>query len=64
VITGGYKDKGNTTHGFLRSPNGDITTIDASGSVATSPESINEAGAITGYFMDKDFIFHGFLLSP
>ena len=39
-----------------------FTTFDPPGSVATSPNSMNRSGAITGYYFDGN-IFHGFLRS-
>ena len=36
-------------------------TFDAPGDDATTPLSINPAGAITGYFLDANFTEHGFL---
>ena len=52
VITGQYTDASNVQHGFLRAPDGNITTFDPPGSVSTEPTSINPAGAITGYYRD------------
>jgi hypothetical protein len=41
-----------------------ITTFDPPGSVKTYCESINPAGAITGYFFDANNLIHGFLRAP
>src|SRR5215467_11200209 len=38
-----------------------ITTIDPPGSILTQPSSINQAGAITGFYQDAGFNTHGFL---
>jgi hypothetical protein len=38
--------------------------FDHSGSIATFPSSINPAGAITGFYEDTSFVFHGFLRDP
>lgn len=71
AITGNYIDSRDLIHGFLRSPAGEFTTFDAPGasSVAASgygtfPESINEAGAITGHYTDAHNVSHGFVRSP
>src|SRR6266478_4820572 len=40
------------------------TTFDPLGSTSTSPSAINPAGAITGYYEDTSFVFHGFLRAP
>jgi hypothetical protein len=71
AITGHYADVHNVIHGFVRSPSGQFTTFEAPGasSVAASgygtfPESINDAGAITGRYADANGLYHGFLRSP
>ena len=68
VITGDYYDSNNVSHGFVRTPNGEITTFDAPGAgstpglgLGTFPESITWAGAITGYYTDANDAAHGFL---
>ena len=48
-------------HGFVRKPNGTITTFDAPGSVDTAAASINPAGQITGSYFDANRVGHGFL---
>ena len=48
-------------HGFLRAPDGTITTFDPPGSIYTVPTSINPSGAITGYYQDASQGWHGFL---
>jgi len=40
------------------------TTIDPPGSEGTTLSSINPAGAITGFFLDANFVPHGFLRTP
>jgi predicted membrane protein len=70
TITGGYVDANNVTHGFVRAPDGTITTFDVpgAGTVAspgifpgTFPLGINAEGAITGYYIDASNVGHGFL---
>jgi hypothetical protein len=59
------------THGFSRSPDGRFTTFDVPGAgtdvgtwEGTFPMSINPAGAITGYYLDENWVVHGFLRIP
>jgi hypothetical protein len=65
-ITGAYVDAKNVSHGFVRAPDGAITTFDAPGAgtgvnQGTSPLGINSKGAITGYYIDANNVGHGFL---
>jgi hypothetical protein len=57
-----------TKHGFLRTPDGTITTFDPPGSAMTVPLSINKSGAIVGYYSPSSFFetqyFTGFLRLP
>lgn len=71
AITGYYLDANNVYHGFVRSPQGKVTTFDAPGANTTTgsysgtfPVSINDQGAITGYYLDVKNVNHGFLLLP
>jgi hypothetical protein len=64
AITGVYTDSNYQQHGYLRSPDGHIKTIDPPGSGGTSPLSINDWGLITGYYLDSNNVFHGFLSTP
>lgn len=71
AVTGHYSDVRNVIHGFVRTPNGRFTAFDAPGasSIAafgfgTFPESINDAGAITGRYTDAMGLYHGFLRGP
>lgn len=41
-----------------------FTKFDPPGSIETIPNSMNRSGAITGYYFDANFLFHGFLRSP
>jgi len=65
--TGGYFDANGTMHGFVRDGRGVTTTFDAPGAditpgdgAGTTPLAINQAGEITGYYVDADFFWHGF----
>src|SRR5207253_9949412 len=57
TITGNYIDASNVSHGFVRAPDGTLTTFDAPGAGSTTdsfqgtyPSSINQAGAICGAY--------------
>ena len=72
AVIGNYTDANNVSHGFLRSPvGGEFITFDAPGAgktagsgLGTFPESISDAGAITGHYTDANNVSHGFLRSP
>ena len=68
AITGFYVDASDVVHGFLRAPDGTITTFDAPGAgtvtdsgQGTTPSSINPAGAIVGSSLDASNVYHGSL---
>lgn len=67
TIMGNYSDANNATHGYLRSPDGTFTTIDAPNAFqgANSPGTfithINARGAIVGYYFDAQGTRHGFV---
>jgi predicted membrane protein len=67
TILGNYIDASNVVHGFVRAPNGAITSFDAPGAgtgflQGTFPTSFNPAGAIVGFYVDANNVSHGFLL--
>ncbi|MGH7744490.1 MAG: hypothetical protein ACRETP_03700 [Steroidobacteraceae bacterium] len=64
AVTGTYYDVNNVGHGFLRSREGDYTTIDPPGSEYTQGTSINDLGVIAGDYYDAAGNEHGFLRSP
>jgi hypothetical protein len=71
AITGYYLDANNVYHGYLRSPEGKFTTFEVPGADLTAndfngtfPVSINDWGVITGYYIDKNNVVHGFVLIP
>lgn len=71
VVTGYYLDANGVYHGFLRRPNGDVLTFDAPGADLTPgdfngtfPQTINVFGAITGNYVDANFVSHGFVAVP
>lgn len=48
-------------HGFKRWSNGNVVMLDYPGAVQTVPTSINDNGAIVGYYSDSSGQTHGFL---
>jgi hypothetical protein len=71
AIAGIYIDANSVQHGFLSSPNGKFTTFDAPGAGTDSyegtgcssdcPTSLNDWGAVTGTYIDANFVYHGYL---
>lgn len=57
---GHVTSKGNTVHGFLRFANGQFVQINPPGAIATFPESIDDVGAIGGWYADFTG-YHGFV---
>jgi uncharacterized membrane protein len=74
AIAGIYADSNTVEHGFLRSPDGKFTTFDAPGAGTGSfqgtgcysdcPVRLNDWGAITGVYIDANYVYHGYLRSP
>jgi hypothetical protein len=71
AVTSIYLDADYTFHGYLRTPDGTFTTIDAPGAdttpgdfAGTFPTSINDSGVITGLYLDSNFGIHGFVRTP
>jgi len=69
VVVGVYSDTNVVLHGFLRTPEGHITPLDAPGAglkpgQGTASYAINDLGVVAGSFQDSDNIFHGFLRYP
>ncbi len=52
-ITGYYLDSSSVQHGFVRSPNGQITEFDPENSLGTDPVAIDSTGTITGFYCDS-----------
>jgi uncharacterized membrane protein len=70
-VTGTYLDANSVNHGFIRSPDGEITSFDAPGADKTSgsyhgtfPVSINDEGLIAGYYVDVNSVNHAFVRLP
>jgi hypothetical protein len=74
AVAGIYSDANSVNHGYVRSPKGEITTFDAPGAGTDTYEgtgcpydcsvSLNDWGAITGTYIDGNFVYHGYLRSP
>jgi hypothetical protein len=64
AITGNYVDTNYVLHGYMRSPNGHIATVDPGGSIYTWSSGINNFGVITGYYADANAVLHGFVRIP
>jgi hypothetical protein len=67
TVTGNYFDANTALHGFVRTRDGSITTLDianaGTGSLqGTYPAALNDFGAITGAYYDAALSGHGFLL--
>jgi hypothetical protein len=72
-ISGVYIDESDAFHGYLLAPDGTFTEVDVPGAGAGIYEgtnacwfiacwgSINAAGTITGFFVDANYVYHGFL---
>jgi hypothetical protein len=66
AVTGSYYDQNGALHGFVRAPDGTITTFDAPGAGTGSGQgtlacAINPAGAIAGLSQDNNGVYHGLL---
>jgi hypothetical protein len=72
AIAGYYIDAKFAGHGYLRSPDGKIVTFDVPGENPTygigcpsdCSVGLNDLGAITGYFLDANFRYRGYLRTP
>jgi hypothetical protein len=58
-------------HGFVRSPEGKYTAFDVPGASTdgidgggTYPQGINDLGEVSGFYVDTNFVYHGFVRSP
>lgn len=64
AITGVYIDAQNVFHVYLRSPEGNIVTVQPVGSTFTFPAGVNDLGTVAGYYGDANGVYHGFLQIP
>jgi hypothetical protein len=71
VVLGEYRDENLVRHGYLRSADGSITSFDdpeaaqlplSSTNMGTTPQSINENGAVTGLYSDANGVRHAFIM--
>jgi uncharacterized membrane protein len=62
-IAATYQDSNGHFHGFVRSPQGDITTFSVQGSVDTYAYGINAGGTVVGYYRDANNMTHGYVRS-
>jgi len=70
TIVGYYVDANNVAHGFIRSVNGNYTTIDVPGAVGTQAFGINNKGTVVGWWFEPNNVdscpstgicYHGYL---
>lgn len=69
AIAGNYIDKNGTNHGFLRAPDGAITTFDFPGAARGTGQGtigwdVDPGGTVVGSYYDASSASHGFLRSP
>ena len=71
VIVGFYTDRNIVQHGFLRTPDGKISSFNAPGagsgsglSQGTVAYSINDLGVIAGALQDSSYVSHAFVRFP
>jgi hypothetical protein len=64
AVTGQYLDASNLNHGYVRAPNGAITTFDVPGAHQTFVNCINPAGVIAGFYGVGDSVSHGYVRAP
>ena len=68
AIDGGVIDANRVIHGYVRFPNGAITTFDVPGAgtgagQGTASGGINLAGTVLGYYLDGGNVYHGYVRS-
>jgi hypothetical protein len=65
VVIGSYVDPSTLIrYGFLRSPQETFTQINAPSAVGTIRLSINDSGAIAGWYCDRFSLLHGLVRTP
>jgi hypothetical protein len=74
VVAGWDNDFDSVSHGFVRAKDGTVTLLDAPGagtiadgfnpSQGTFARSINPGGLVTGFYVDANTVYHGFLWIP
>ncbi len=63
AIAGSYENKDGSGHGFVRAPDGTITTVDVPGASFAGPTSINNKGQVTGT-VESNGVQMGFIGKP
>jgi len=71
AVTGDYVTGDNVSHGYVRAPDGRVTKFDVPGAgtdgsqyQGTYAEAINDAGTVTGQYIDSNDVQHGFVRTP
>jgi hypothetical protein len=69
TIAGFYRDANYVHHGFVRSPDGGFTNLEAPGAgmkayQGTFAYGINTDGDVAGFYLDVNDVYHGFVRSP
>jgi hypothetical protein len=78
TIAGDYQDTSYVYHGFVRAPDAVITPFDVTptfpdpapgtepwqGTYTSLSSALNPEGAITGYYIDAGWVYHGFVRAP
>jgi hypothetical protein len=69
TVVGSYNDYRNANHGFVRTSDGTVTSLDfpptaAGPSIQTLPAAINASGWVVGSYWDAAHVVHGFLWKP
>ena len=69
AVTGAIIDSGNTFHGYVRSPDGNITVLHIPGAgtgafQGSDTDGFNLEGVISGVDIDADNVLHGWVRSP
>jgi hypothetical protein len=63
LIAGYYLDADSAPHGFLRAPDGTLTTFDVPGHAGTRPRGLNDEGWMVGQYADASIVA-AFVMSP
>jgi hypothetical protein len=64
MVTGSFADGNWNHHGFVRAADGTIKTFDAPNAADTLPQSINDTGVVTGWYVVGGNAYHGFFRTP
>jgi hypothetical protein len=73
TITGWWNGNSGPRHGYVRTADGTFTSFDApdagtgpapQGTTPFGDAEINPAGAVTGFYVDFSYVYHGFVRAP